>query len=79
MGAGKGGGQEVDGQEAAQAQAQFNRLDQTTPFGSLKFSGENRAQSTITLSPEQQALLEPNTKHKVKRRTVDDETFVDRV
>ncbi|HUU25581.1 MAG TPA: hypothetical protein VMW68_08485 [Methyloceanibacter sp.] len=40
------------------AQAKANRVDQTTPTGSLTFSGRNRSQATLEFTPEQQALLE---------------------
>lgn len=43
--------------EIARAEAQFNRLDQFTPFGSLTFSGPNRNVANLTLSPELQQLL----------------------
>ena len=42
----------------AQAQAEANRIDQFTPFGSLIFSGDNRNVATSTLSPDQQAILD---------------------
>lgn len=58
MGKDSGSSSSVNPDEVAQAQARYNRINQTTPFGSLKFSGQNRNKSTITLSPEQQALLD---------------------
>jgi len=39
-------------------QAQVNRINQTTPFGSLTFSGPNRSDLSQTLSPQFQALLD---------------------
>lgn len=42
----------------ARADAEFNRIDQFTPTGSLTFSGPNRNQATFELSPEMQALFE---------------------
>lgn len=39
-------------------QAQINRLDQTTPFGSLTFTGPNRNNAALNLSPQFQALLD---------------------
>lgn len=44
--------------ETAQADAAFNRIDQITPYGSLTYSGPNRATSTLSLNPEVQALLD---------------------
>lgn len=43
--------------EIARADAEFNRIDQNTPFGSLSFSGPNRNQANLTLSPELQQLF----------------------
>jgi len=41
----------------AQTEAEFNRIDQNTPFGSLTFSGPNRNTANLTLSPELQQLF----------------------
>ena len=42
----------------AQAQAEANRINQFTPFGTLEFSGKNRNTATTTLSPDQQQILD---------------------
>lgn len=52
--------------EAARAAAGANRVNQTTPYGSLTYSHtgtdpDNGWNSTVTLSPEQQQLLNQNT------------------
>ena len=47
-----------DPREIAQTEAEFNRIDQFTPFGSLEFSGPNRTVATQTLSPELQGLFD---------------------
>lgn len=39
-------------------QAQVNRINQTTPFGNLTFSGPNRSDASLALSPQFQALLD---------------------
>jgi len=39
-------------------QAQINRLDQTTPFGNLTFTGPGRNNAALNLSPQFQALLD---------------------
>lgn len=44
----------VDPFEVAQADAQYNRIDQFTPFGNLTFSGPERNVANLTLSPELQ-------------------------
>lgn len=46
-----------DPNEIAQAEAQANRLDQYTPFGSLTFSGPTRNTANLQLSPELQQLF----------------------
>jgi hypothetical protein len=46
-----------DPRQIAQTDAEFNRIDQNTPFGSLTFSGPNRNQANLTLSPELQQLF----------------------
>lgn len=40
-----------------EAETQANRIDQYTPFGSLTFSGPNRNQANLALSPELQQLF----------------------
>lgn len=40
-----------------EAQAEANRINQFTPFGSMVFSGPDNNTATITLSPEQQGIL----------------------
>lgn len=47
----------VDPREVAQADAEFNRIDQYTPYGSLTYSGPNRNVATLNLSPEMQSIL----------------------
>jgi len=44
-----------DPREIARTDAEFNRINQFTPFGSLEFSGPNRNIATQTLTPELQA------------------------
>jgi hypothetical protein len=39
-------------------QAQVNRINQVTPYGNLTFSGPNRSDLSLTLSPQFQALLD---------------------
>lgn len=39
-------------------QAQANRINQVTPFGNVTFSGPNRSDLSMTLSPQFQALLD---------------------
>lgn len=46
-----------DPREIAQTDAEFNRIDQFTPFGNLTFSGPNRNISTLEFSPEIQDLF----------------------
>lgn len=48
----------VDPFEVARADAEFNRIDQNTPYGSLTFSGPNRNNATLSLTPEIQQLLD---------------------
>jgi hypothetical protein len=50
--------QPVDPYEVARADAEFNRIDQYTPAGSLTFSGPNRNQANLEFSPEVQALFD---------------------
>lgn len=45
----------------AQTDADFNRIDQITPLGSLTFSGDRNNVATLELSPEQQELLDQRT------------------
>jgi hypothetical protein len=47
-----------DPREIAQTDAEFNRIDQYTPFGSLTFGGDNRNQATLEFSPELQGLFD---------------------
>jgi hypothetical protein len=46
-----------DPRQIAQTDVEFNRIDQVTPFGSLTFSGPNRNQANLSLSPELQQLF----------------------
>jgi hypothetical protein len=46
---------------ASQTDAEFNRIDQVTPFGSLTYGGPSRNQATLTLSPELQNLFNMQT------------------
>ena len=50
--------------ETARVQARLNRVNQTTPFGSITFNdlGGDRWSSNIDLSPEQQALYNSQTR-----------------
>lgn len=48
----------VDPREVAQADAEFNRIDQYTPYGSLTYSGPNRNIATLNLSPEMQGIID---------------------
>lgn len=48
----------VDPYEVARADAEFNRIDQYTPYGSLTYSGPNRSTATLNLNPEIQGLLD---------------------
>lgn len=50
-----------DPRQIAQTDAEFNRIDQFTPFGSLTYGGPNRNQATMTLSPELQNLFNLQT------------------
>ena len=47
-----------DPQKLIAQQAQVNRINQTTPFGNLTFSGPNRSDASLALSPQFQALLD---------------------
>ncbi len=40
----------------AQQQAQFNRVDQFTPYGNLTYSGPNRNTATMSFSPDMQGI-----------------------
>lgn len=44
-----------DPREIARTDAEFNRINQFTPFGNLTFSGPNRNNATLELTPELQA------------------------
>jgi len=46
-----------DPREIAELDAEFNRIDQFTPFGSLVFGGDSRNEATLSFSPEIQALF----------------------
>jgi hypothetical protein len=48
----------VDPYEVAQADAEFNRINQVTPYGNLTFSGPNRNTATLNLTPEIQQLFD---------------------
>jgi hypothetical protein len=50
-----------DPQKLIAQQAQANRINQVTPYGSLNFSGPNRSDLSLTLSPQFQALLDAQT------------------
>ncbi len=43
--------------EIARADAEFNRIDQFTPFGSLTYGGPNRNQATLEFNPQLQEIL----------------------
>ena len=63
MSGGKGGGGSSgfsagETQQIIDTQARANRVNQITPFGSLRFTGSNRDTARLRLSPEQQAILE---------------------
>jgi len=47
-----------DPYEVARADAQFNRIDQYTPYGNLIFSGPERNRADLTLSPELQGIFD---------------------
>ena len=44
--------------QVAQAEAEFNRINQITPFGSLEFQGPQLNTAVLTLSPELQAAFQ---------------------
>lgn len=46
-----------DPEKLYRAQAKYNRMDQSTPFGSLTFSGPNNSQANLEFSPEVQQLV----------------------
>lgn len=46
-----------DPRQIAQVEAEYNRINQFTPFGSLTFSGPNRNTANLSLSPELQQLF----------------------
>lgn len=48
----------VDPAAVAQADAEYNRINQVTPYGNLTFSGPNRNTATLSLSPEMQSLFD---------------------
>jgi hypothetical protein len=48
-------------QQLIAQQAQSNRIDQTTPFGSVTYSGPMRSNLSYNLSPQFQALLDAQT------------------
>jgi len=48
----------VDPYEVARADAEFNRIDQYTPYGNLTYSGPNRNTATLNLDPRVQGLLD---------------------
>lgn len=50
-----------DPRQIAQTDAEFNRIDQYTPFGSLTYGGPSRNQATLNLSPELQNLFNMQT------------------
>lgn len=56
-GFGKGGGRTIDPREMFAANAQYNRLNQYTPFGSVEYSGPYNNIVTETMSPEMLALM----------------------
>ena len=43
--------------QLAQNDADANRIDQTTPWGSLTFTGDDRNQANLEFSPEMQQLF----------------------
>ena len=47
-----------DPREIARTDAEFNRIDQNAPFGSLSFSGPNRNTANLELTPELQGLFD---------------------
>jgi hypothetical protein len=47
-----------DPQKLIAQQAQINRINQVTPFGSVTYSGPNRSDLSYSLSPQFQALLD---------------------
>jgi hypothetical protein len=53
--------QAPDPREIAQTDAEFNRIDQYTPYGSLTYGGPSRNQATLSLSPEYQNLFNMQT------------------
>lgn len=56
-GKGGGGGPVTDPYELMQAGARYNRINQYTPTGSVVYSGPDNTTATVSLSPEQQAIL----------------------
>jgi hypothetical protein len=58
MGGSKSGGGTTDPYALMDAAARYNRIDQNTPTGSVRFSGPDRNIANVELSPEQQALFE---------------------
>lgn len=51
----------VDPNELIQTQAQVNRVNQVTPFGSVSFTGPNRNNLSMKLNPRLQALFNTQT------------------
>lgn len=49
--------QAPDPREVAGAEAEYNRINQVTPFGNLTFSGPNRNTATLEFTPEMQQLF----------------------
>jgi hypothetical protein len=47
-----------DPREIARTDAEFNRINQITPYGSLTFSGPNRNIATLELTPQMRGLLD---------------------
>lgn len=54
---GKGGGGRVNPEDMFRAGAQYNRINEYTPFGSVEYSGPNNTIRTETMSPEMLALM----------------------
>jgi hypothetical protein len=52
-----GGGRIINPEEMFQANAEYNRLNQYTPYGSVEYSGPNNTNVTQTMSPEMLALM----------------------
>lgn len=52
-----GGGRIINPEEMFSANAEYNRLNQYTPYGSVEYSGPNNTNVTQTMSPEMLALM----------------------